>query len=229
MKNKNIIRKGFTLIELLLVIVVIAILAGTVMVSGDESVISAEANNIINNMRILKTAALEWLADYSDFVDHGHAPADFHARPYQITYPLTYVTGAGGSNPDVRGQAKKNIQHLMHSDANGRDTMMKYIHINPMISINERESPPYAKEEGDSYSIVDSSGAWNGTFTGDCRKWFICYKFSQNSTRATKLKKKIKERAEEFGLLKDENTPYDGNATWVYMKIVDLEEYFGKK
>ena len=72
MKNKNRknkFRKGFTLVELLLVIVVIAILAGTVMVSGDESIISAEANNIISNMRVIKAAALEWLADYGDFID----------------------------------------------------------------------------------------------------------------------------------------------------------------
>ena len=118
MKNKNIknkFRKGFTLVELLLVIVVIAILAGTIMISGDDSVISAEANNIISNMRILKTAALEWLADYNDYVDRTGK------LNYMVTYPYSNL------RRNFNSDAIRSIQNLMYSNARGRDTMMKYI------------------------------------------------------------------------------------------------------
>ena len=107
-------RKGFTLIELFLVIVVIVILAGAIMVSGDESVVSAEADNIINNMRILKTAALEWLADYGDYID----PND-----HRVTYPYPAIMPI-----EKRNNAKQCIQDVMKEDyPQGRQTMMKYV------------------------------------------------------------------------------------------------------
>ena len=56
-------RKGFTLVELLIVIVVIGILSAMMMLSSTEAVSSAKANNIISNLRNLKTAVLSWYAD----------------------------------------------------------------------------------------------------------------------------------------------------------------------
>ena len=65
MKNS---RKGFTLVELLIVIVVIGILSAMMMLSSTESVASAKANNIISNLRNLKTAVTAWYADNLDKV-----------------------------------------------------------------------------------------------------------------------------------------------------------------
>ncbi|MBQ3454890.1 MAG: prepilin-type N-terminal cleavage/methylation domain-containing protein [Synergistaceae bacterium] len=64
--RKNTRRKGFTLVELLIVIVVISILSAMMMMSSNEAVSSAKANNIIANLRNLKTAALAWYADNPD-------------------------------------------------------------------------------------------------------------------------------------------------------------------
>lgn len=67
MKNvKSKKREGFTLVELLIVIVVIGILSAMMMLSSTEAVSSARANNIISNLRNLKTAALAFYVDSLD-------------------------------------------------------------------------------------------------------------------------------------------------------------------
>ncbi|MBQ7544544.1 MAG: type II secretion system protein [Synergistaceae bacterium] len=68
---KSIKRKGFTLVELLIVIVVIGILAAMMMLSSTEAVSSAKANNIISNLRNLKTATLSWYTDNIDSVTYN--------------------------------------------------------------------------------------------------------------------------------------------------------------
>ena len=68
--RKNVVRsggkKGFTLVELLIVIVVIGVLSAMMMLSSTEAVSSAKANNIISNMRNIKTAVLSWYTDNLD-------------------------------------------------------------------------------------------------------------------------------------------------------------------
>ncbi|MBR0278540.1 MAG: type II secretion system protein, partial [Synergistaceae bacterium] len=59
-------REGFTLVELLIVIVVIGILSAMMMLSSTEAVSSARANNIISNLRNLKTATLAFYVDSLD-------------------------------------------------------------------------------------------------------------------------------------------------------------------
>ena len=64
--TRRISREGFTLVELLIVIVVIGVLSAMMMLSSTEAVSSARANNIVSNLRNLKTATLAWYADNLD-------------------------------------------------------------------------------------------------------------------------------------------------------------------
>jgi len=59
-------RKGFTLVELLIVIIIIGILAAAMLLSSGSATASAEASNIVNNLRSLKSASLLYYADKLD-------------------------------------------------------------------------------------------------------------------------------------------------------------------
>ena len=58
-------RKGFTLVELLIVIVVIGILAAGMVIAASEMEATAKATKIINDLRMLNTAAQHWYIDNS--------------------------------------------------------------------------------------------------------------------------------------------------------------------
>ncbi|MDL2264341.1 type II secretion system GspH family protein [Synergistaceae bacterium OttesenSCG-928-I11] len=58
---------GFTLVELLIVIMIIAILAGMMMLATGAATDSAEATKIINDMRSLKSAILLYYVDNQEW------------------------------------------------------------------------------------------------------------------------------------------------------------------
>ena len=60
-------RMGFTLAEMLLVIAIIGVLSGMMMIASGESVKTTEANNIINNLRNIASAALTFYTDNMDY------------------------------------------------------------------------------------------------------------------------------------------------------------------
>lgn len=61
---------GFTLVELLIVIIIIAILAGMLLLATGSATDSADATRIINDLRNLKGAAMMY------YVDNNAWPAD---------------------------------------------------------------------------------------------------------------------------------------------------------
>jgi len=221
MKKEKISRKGFTLIELLLVVVVIVILAGTIMVSGEESIISAEANNIINNMRILKSAALEWIADYGDYIDYNGKDR------YAITYPYPAILPADQRNIDGIG-ISNHIQNMLLPDtlhAQYRKTFTDFIEPSVFNKISfhteDNQNDAYAPNEED-YAIVDNTLS---TIKVDNQiqrsRWYVVY---HPKASGIKLKQKLAEKAEEFGLLKSakDDDYYTKDAKFVYMEILDF-------
>ena len=227
-------RGGFTLIELFLFIVVIVILAGAIMVSGNESVVSAEADNIINNMRIIKTAALEWIADHGDYIE---------PITYKVTYPYPAIMPDDKRN--VLGVGiPEHIQNMLKTsgkEVEWRKTLTNYNkELFNKIQFQEfydgtkdtkgKTDKPYAPQDG--YAIVDPTGGYNNVdnyWPGDRSKWYVVYHFDENSKRTnylSKLKKKIAGRAEEFGLYKNnkdnKGDHYTEDAKFVYMEIIDF-------
>ncbi|MDR2179537.1 MAG: prepilin-type N-terminal cleavage/methylation domain-containing protein [Synergistaceae bacterium] len=60
------VRKGFTLVELLIVIVIIGILAAAMLLSSGSATASAEASNVVTELRNLKAASMMLFADSMD-------------------------------------------------------------------------------------------------------------------------------------------------------------------
>ena len=88
-------RKGFTLVELLIVIVIIGILAAAMLLSSGSATDSAEASNIISDLRGLKSACLMLYVDSMDVVNiTGYTFALEHIARYMDN--PTKITAANG-------------------------------------------------------------------------------------------------------------------------------------
>jgi len=84
------LRKGFTLVELLIVIVIIGILAAAMMLSSGSATDSAEASNIVSDLRNLKSASMLFFMGSMDEINGGHVPtmtdlAQFSDNPDKYT------------------------------------------------------------------------------------------------------------------------------------------------
>ena len=96
-------RMGFTLAEMLLVIAIIGILSGMMMVASGESVKTTEANNIVNNLRNIASAALTFYTDNMDyFTSHPNASEDLAAYVKKYMYSGGSTVLNAGSGYHVR-------------------------------------------------------------------------------------------------------------------------------
>ena len=90
------VRKGFTLVELLIVIVIIGILAAAMMLSSGSATASAEASNIVTDLRGMKAGALMLYADSMDaynFGSLGTGQVEYLKR--YMDNPAKFTTTAG--------------------------------------------------------------------------------------------------------------------------------------
>ncbi len=90
------VRKGFTLVELLIVIVIIGILAAAMLLSSGSATASAEASNVVSDLRSMKAAALMLYADSMDFfaTDPSATLDVTMIKPY-VDNPTKYDGGNG--------------------------------------------------------------------------------------------------------------------------------------
>ena len=220
--------KGFTLLELFIVMAVVIILAGAIMFASEESVVSARVSNIVSNMRVLKTAALEWIADHGDFID---------PRTYEITYPFTYLDIHDRRNIGVSYGIPSVIHNMILDDTTHeawRETFTKYIEKNVFDRISFHSSKAgqgqaFAEEGG--YAVVDRTLAAIQDSSVGRAQWFVVYRLmpDKDDVRHTNLKirERLASRAKELGLYKlRQNTRdyYTSDADYVYMEIIDFRK-----
>ena len=192
-------KKGFTLVELLIVIVVIGVLSAMMMLSSTEAVSSAKVSNVINNMRNIKTATLEWYMDHIDYV--------FPDKDDQITYKYKF-----------NNQAVKRLQNLARNDPN---EIKKYLNNGDNLSLNEGvgSTTAFTKAHGSgTYAVVDGTGGPSG---GTLKEWYVVYSVPNDN----RMKEKFAARAQSLELLKNATEIYDKNAQYLYMKIIDFKNH----
>ncbi|MBQ3396246.1 MAG: type II secretion system protein [Synergistaceae bacterium] len=208
-------RRGFTLVELLIVIVVIGILSAMMMISSTEAVTSAKVNNVIANMRQLKTAALGWYMDHLEYID----PEDC-----TVTYPVLYHNTRKYGGSDNRNISRGSVYELARQDPT---EITRYLNNGSSIEINSYSKWGDQTPKG-SYAILDGGVIWPNTNDPKQAKWFVGYCVPDDK----RIKEKLAGRAKSLGLIRGWNTTtntgdiYDGknnNGKFVYMEILDMK------
>jgi prepilin-type N-terminal cleavage/methylation domain-containing protein len=158
-------RKGFTLVELLIVIVIIGILAAAMLLSSSSATASAEAANIISELRNLKAASMMLFADSMDAVNDGSindainltgSPkallGKYMDNPEKLSllYQFIQTTTGGGSKWFVGFD-------LEHSSAELKEKLASKAASTGLLGSQDKDSGPALT---DSYNAANHKAVW---------------------------------------------------------------------
>ncbi|MDR1965694.1 MAG: type II secretion system GspH family protein [Synergistaceae bacterium] len=113
---------GFTLVELLIVIMIIAILAGMMLLATGSATDGAEATKIVNDLRNLKSAALLFYGDNNVWPTTTTITSldAYSDRPIIMASPVRYTSyTVGAEYTDASGVSRINIGFSLISGGNG--------------------------------------------------------------------------------------------------------------
>ena len=181
-------RKGFTLAELLIVIVVIGILAAGMMMAASEVESTARATKIINDLRILNTAAQHWYFDNA--LNIYEAPSNASDKGYHMK---------------INGKDER-LHDVLQSDAYG---VKNYID-NSNFALNTGKKGDWQNM----YAAVGGYSVYVGFSNTVC---YAVYRISDNKANTnSRLRDKLKGRAKSAGLVyynynggNSKETPYN--------------------
>ena len=195
--------KGFTLLEMLVIIVIMGILSAAMYLSVINISASADANNIINNMILLKQATLLWYK------------SNLSRIVYDSKAKVCYVTTNG---------TKQNFNDFVRDH---KDEILRYVdNRNSLVMRSKRDG---TNKMGD-YTLISvkDDKQWyiyyNTGVTNDIIKNY------GSESPALKVKEKLSGRAEGLGILGTNNRnngdgKFDGiykDQVYACMLVLDL-------
>jgi general secretion pathway protein G len=121
---------GFTLVELLIVIMIIAILAGMMLLATGSATDGAEATKVVNDLRNLKSAALLFYGDtlkWPATADDVKSLDKYADRPVVGANPPRYATVKVGAayNDSATGTSRQHIGVTLIASSNGTAGIQK--------------------------------------------------------------------------------------------------------
>ena len=203
-------RKGFTLVELVIVIAMLTILLGMFVLSSTETITTAHATRIINNLHVMKTAVLSWYRDNRDKV---------------IT-----IT-ASGKNPGM-----VNINGIHPIQEIGDNQLKLSVYLEDLggsgINLSNKETVSYGS--GSRQNTLLQPGCY-GVYDGgseeiDGKKylhrdtWYVGYRFKDNEGPVReKIRSRLKSNAGMWLGTGDAHVDYNrSNEEAVWMKVLQL-------
>ena len=200
------LHRAFTLVELLIVIVVIGILSAAMMMASSEAISTAKATQIINDLRMLSTAAQHWYFDN------------------EANLILTKSNGY---------KFKLNGKEIQFHDALNSDSFgVKQYISNSNFSLNESKKgtdPTKGTDEDykTMYAAVGGYSIYLGFKNTVC---YAAYRLSGDDKKRdnARLRAKLKSRAQASRLVyydygKQTETAYNGE-NFVCMRVFALDE-----
>jgi general secretion pathway protein G len=119
---------GFTLVELLMVIMIIAILAGMMLLATGMSLDGTEATKIVGDLRSLKSAAVLFYVDHMEWPTNADIPSldNYADRPIFAAVPPRYsYISIGTHYVDAAGRERVNLGIGLFADGNGSPGIQK--------------------------------------------------------------------------------------------------------